>query len=108
MDFLKVAEASDIPPGKMKAFKTGKENVLIANIEGTFHAIANKCPHAHFPLNMGRLDGCVVTCPLHHARFNAETGANVEDAKILFLRLKPKDARCYPVKVENGEVMVGV
>lgn len=108
MEYVKIAAVADIPPGKMKSFKAAGADVLVVNVDGSFHAIGNKCPHAHFPLSMGKVQGCVVTCPLHQARFNVESGANIEDAKILFFKTKPKDAKCYPVKVENENIFVGV
>jgi nitrite reductase/ring-hydroxylating ferredoxin subunit len=35
----------DVPPGKMKGFKVGDLDVLVANVEGTFYAVEGTCPH---------------------------------------------------------------
>jgi nitrite reductase/ring-hydroxylating ferredoxin subunit len=108
MNYVSVAVVSDIPPGQMKTFKAQGKEVLLANVDGKFHALNNKCPHAHFPLGKGKLSGCTVTCPMHHAQFNVETGKNLEDAKVLFIKMKVKDAGCYSVKVEGDNVLVSL
>jgi nitrite reductase/ring-hydroxylating ferredoxin subunit len=108
MNYVSVAGVSDVPPGQMKTFKAQGKEVLLVNLDGKFHALNNKCPHAHFPLGNGKLSGCVVTCPMHHAQFNVETGKNLEDAKVLFIKMKVKDASCYSVKVEGDNVLVSL
>jgi nitrite reductase/ring-hydroxylating ferredoxin subunit len=45
---------------------------------------------------------------MHHAQFNVETGKNLEDAKVLFIKMKVKDASCYSVKVEGDNVLVSL
>jgi 3-phenylpropionate/trans-cinnamate dioxygenase ferredoxin subunit len=108
MDFVKAADASDIPQGKMKAVKVGGKDILLANVGGSFHAVDNKCTHAHAPLSRGKLEDCIITCPLHHAQFDVRTGKNLSDAKILFLKMKAKDTHSYSVKLEGESVLVDV
>ena len=108
MSFVKVAALSDIPPGQMKAVKVDGKNVLVANVQGSFHALNNTCNHAHASLAKGKLEGCVVTCPLHHAQFDVTNGKNLADAKVLFLNMKVKDAQCYKVQVEGNDVLVSI
>ena len=106
MSYVKAAAVSEIPPGKMKAVKLAGADVLLVNVDGAFHALNNKCSHAHAPLSRGKLEGCVVTCPLHHAEFDVNDGKNLSDAKILFIKMKAKDATSYPVKVDGADVLV--
>jgi 3-phenylpropionate/trans-cinnamate dioxygenase ferredoxin subunit len=108
MDFQRAASTADIPPGKMKAVKLEGKEILLANVGGNFHAIANKCTHAHAPLSRGRLEDCVITCPLHHAKFDVTTGKNLSDAKILFLKMKAGNTEVFQVKVEGNDVLVSV
>ncbi|HEY9683158.1 MAG TPA: non-heme iron oxygenase ferredoxin subunit [Oculatellaceae cyanobacterium] len=108
MGFTKTANATEIPPGKMKAIKINGKDILLANVEGKIYAIANQCTHAHAPLSRGKLDGCVVTCPLHGARFDITSGKNLSDAKILFLKMKANDSHSYPVKIEGTDVFVDI
>ena len=106
LNFLRAADAAEIPTGKMKAVKLGGKDILLANVAGNFYAIDNKCPHAHAPLSHGKLEDCAVKCPLHGATFDVTTGKNLTDAKIIFFKMKAKDAHAYKVKVEDANVLV--
>jgi nitrite reductase/ring-hydroxylating ferredoxin subunit len=41
-------------------------------------AIDDRCPHMAAPLSLGRLEGCVIDCPLHNGRFDLCTGDTVQ------------------------------
>lgn len=106
MVFVKLASTSDVPAGKMKAFDLKGQKILLANTNGSFHALTNKCPHIGKPLDKGSLDGYSVTCAYHHAQFDVRDGANLEVAKLLFLKMACAGAKTYPVKIEGSEVLV--
>jgi nitrite reductase/ring-hydroxylating ferredoxin subunit len=50
---------------------------MIANVDGTFYALKNKCTHVGGPLAKGKLEGFVVQCPWHGSKFDVRTGAVV-------------------------------
>ncbi|MCP8304192.1 MAG: non-heme iron oxygenase ferredoxin subunit [archaeon] len=106
MKFVKVAETSEIPMGKMKKVKLEEKEILIANVDGNYYAIENRCTHAGGDLSKGALDGRIVTCPRHGSRFDVTTGKAVSGPKILFLRFKTKDAPSFEVKVEGKDLML--
>ncbi len=108
MEFVRVAAASDLSPGQMKEVAAGGKKLLLANIDGAYYAIAKKCPHLGGNLCKGRLEGAAVRCPLHGARFDVRTGKVMQDPKLLFLKMKTKNAPTFPVKTEGQDVMVGV
>ena len=60
MDYVKVADISEIPFGKMKMVTVGGKEVLIVNLDGKFYAIRNKCTHQGGDLSKGKLEGNVV------------------------------------------------
>jgi 3-phenylpropionate/trans-cinnamate dioxygenase ferredoxin subunit len=51
-----------------------RERVLVANVEGVFHALRDACGHRQAPLSKGTLQGHVIECPLHFATFDVRTG----------------------------------
>jgi nitrite reductase/ring-hydroxylating ferredoxin subunit len=71
-DFIKVAKVSEIPDGEMRVVFNNL--VAVAHSDGSFHAFGNVCPHAGGPIGEGFLDGCVVECPWHAARWDITTG----------------------------------
>jgi len=108
MGFVKVAETQEIPIGAMKMVKPGEKETLIANVEGKFYAIGNKCTHMGGDLYKGKLEGSVVTCPRHGAKFDVTTGRAVSGPKIGFLKLKTGDEPAYEVKVEGNEILIKI
>jgi len=106
LNFTKVAKASDIPVGKMKAVKIGDKDILVANVGGVFYAIADHCTHEGGRLSTGTLEGGVVTCPLHGSRFDVRTGKGVSGSRFLFFRFKVGDVASFEVKVVGDDVLV--
>ena len=95
--FIPVASAADIPPGSMKCVAIDGERVLLANVDGSFHAISDICGHRNAPLSRGRLAGHIVECPLHFAQFDVRTG-KLTDGPV------SADVPVYEVRVEGDTV----
>jgi nitrite reductase/ring-hydroxylating ferredoxin subunit len=74
-----VSTTDEIPIGKMKHVEVRGEEILIANIEGKYYAISDRCGHANASLSKGILNGKIVTCPLHGAQFDVTTGKKIKD-----------------------------
>jgi 3-phenylpropionate/trans-cinnamate dioxygenase ferredoxin subunit len=108
MGFVKVAETQEIPVGTMKMVKPGEKEILIVNLEGKFYAIGNKCTHMEGDLSNGTLEGSVVTCLRHGARFDVTTGKSVAGPKIGFLRMKTGDEPAYEVKIEGNDILLKI
>jgi nitrite reductase/ring-hydroxylating ferredoxin subunit len=73
-DYVSVARASDVPPGTVTRVQAGDRWYALANVDGTFHAIDNNCPHNGGPLGKGRLVGRELECPWHQWRWDVTTG----------------------------------
>lgn len=98
--YVTVAQVQEIPPGTCRTVEV--EGVLLAlcNVNGTFRAVDNTCPHAGGPLGEGSLDGEVLECPWHGWRFNVRTGERPENPEIT--------VTCLQVRVLGSEVQVKV
>ena len=111
---IKVADAEGIQPGTMKEVSVEGGEVLIANVEGRFYAIGNRCPHLRSRLSRGSLEGQIVTCPSHGSRFDVTDGSVVEWAtkipglisKVSQVFRPPRPARVYETRVEDGGVFI--
>ena len=71
-----VAKLSEIPVGTMKRVKAFDTNVLLSNVRGKIYATQDSCGHQKASLSRGTLEGEIVTCPLHRAKFDVTTGRN--------------------------------
>jgi nitrite reductase/ring-hydroxylating ferredoxin subunit len=71
---LEVAKAGEIAPGGMKLVKAGEREIVVCNCDGRYYAVNRRCGHMSGPLEMGALDGTILTCPMHHVQFDVTTG----------------------------------
>ena len=80
-EFLEAAKVSELEKGKMRSVRLKDVNVLIANVDGRFYALDDRCGHMNALLSMGTLKGKIVTCPFHFAQFDVTTGEKINDPK---------------------------
>ena len=78
-EFVEVAKVHEISDGNMKHVEVDGKDVLVANVDGKFYAISNRCGHMNAMLTMGNLKGNTVTCPFHGARFDVTTGKKLSE-----------------------------
>ncbi len=97
--FVKVAQVSEIKPGEMISVEVENEQVLLANVDGSIHAVDDICSHAYATLSEGELTGEQVECPLHGGSFNVTTGEVLGP---------PADepVRVYKVQIEGDDILV--
>jgi len=97
--FVAVAKTVEVPPGEMMFVAVDRERVVLANVEGQFYALRDVCGHRNAPLSRGRLDGCIVECPLHFAQFDIRTGKFIDGPL-------SADVPAYDVRVEAGTIFL--
>jgi len=73
-DYVKVGAPSDFPEGRMVRVDAKGLPVMLVRINGTLNAIGAVCSHAGGPLDEGKLEDCIVTCPWHGSRFDVTDG----------------------------------
>ena len=73
-EFTRFCKLADVPPGSSKAAKLNSTWVLVCNTDDRLFAVSAVCSHQVKPLVNGRVRHCMITCPVHGARFNLETG----------------------------------
>ena len=78
-----IADVNDVPAGKMKHVEVGEKEILVANPDGKVYALCDRCSHMNAPLSSGTLNGKVVTCAAHGARFDVTTGNKVAEPMAL-------------------------
>jgi len=96
-----VIELDEIWEGDLVTRKVEGIDVLFINIKGEVFAYRDKCPHAGTPLSQGLLEDRVLTCSAHLWQFDIVNGG---------IGVNPKNCRLtsYPVKVEDGKVLVQI
>lgn len=72
--FVRVARKEEIPENQVRWFRVEGTEVCVANVDGDYFAIANRCPHMLARLGRGRLEGTLVECPWHGSKFDVTDG----------------------------------
>jgi 3-phenylpropionate/trans-cinnamate dioxygenase ferredoxin subunit len=98
--FVTVAKVREIPPGGVRIVRIDDVEVAVFHVDGAYYALEDVCTHDGGPLAEGPLDGHVVECPRHGARFDVRTGA------VLAL---PATAPVptYEVRIQGDDIQVG-
>jgi nitrite reductase/ring-hydroxylating ferredoxin subunit len=104
--YVRVADTSEIPIGKMKKVLVQGKEVLVANVGETFYAIGNVCTHERGDLSAGTLEGNIVTCPRHKSKFDVTSGKVVSSPKMMLFHPKIQDESVYVVKTEKADILI--
>lgn len=111
--FVEVSGGYEIKSGGMKLFNVAGREVLLARSGDNFYAADNRCPHMGGNLSEGKLEGTVITCPLHHSQFDLTDGHVVRwtdwsGVKLSLTKIlkSPRPIKTYKVKVEGKKVLI--
>ncbi|MEG3174302.1 non-heme iron oxygenase ferredoxin subunit [Sphingomonas sp. ZB1N12] len=74
MSWITAFPDDDLAEGEMKTFDGGPQPILICRVGGQVYAVQDTCTHDTWSLADGFLDGDVVECSLHFAKFCVKTG----------------------------------
>ncbi len=100
-EFIKLASQSDLPAvNEAKEFPVGDRVICVANVNGTLSAMDNVCLHRGGPLGQGVIESDKLVCPWHGWQYDPKTGQVMHNpnAKV----------PVYPIRIENGDVMVEI
>lgn len=108
-----VAHTNELPPGERKIVDVDGKSIGIFNVNGTYAAVLNLCPHEFAPVCLGRVSGTtlpsapqefrwgregeIIACPWHGWEFELLTGKCLTDKKRL---------ATFPVVVENETIFI--
>jgi len=98
--WVRIAAETDLAPGACGEFVAGDRIVALFNVDGKYHALDGICPHQGGPLGKGSLCGAIVTCPWHGFQFDVTSGQHQTSKSLVH--------PTFPVKVENGDVLVEI
>lgn len=96
-----LGNTSDVPQSGLSKFDAGRYEIAVANVDGTFYAFSDVCPHLRCSLAEGELDGTTVRCICHGSRFDVETGEVLRGPA-------KKPVEVYPLRVQGDTLVVDV
>ena len=99
--WIEIARDDELAPGEYKLVDVDDLELALFHVDDGFCCIENKCTHDGGNLVEGDVEGRVVTCPRHGAKFDVCTG------EALTLPAVTPTAT-FPVRVQDGKVEVEI
>ncbi|NKB70235.1 MAG: Rieske 2Fe-2S domain-containing protein [Candidatus Latescibacteria bacterium] len=97
--WIKAAPSNSVAPGEARAIRIGEtRSIALFNVDGTFYATDNQCPHMGYPLTRGVVRHGVLTCDWHGRSFDLEGGG-------CFNR-ECDDLETFAVEVRDEEIWI--
>ncbi len=88
-----------------KTFTINDQKVAVFKIDGSLFAIDDVCPHTEGSLGDGKLDGKIVTCPLHDWQFDITNGNCVSPEEELE---NSWSVETFPARFENDDIILSM
>ena len=130
-----VGTVAELPPGSRKIVDVEGRSIGVFNVNGTFYALRNTCPHQAAPLCRGSVKGMttspgpgqyeyvregeILRCPWHGWEFDLTNGRSIFNPHRVRVRAyqvtveppeegEPEDPAVptYPVTIERGRVVL--
>lgn len=97
--WIRVAAASEVPAGGLRAVSTDAGPVVLANVDGDIYALEDRCSHQDYPLSAGELEHDELECTFHGARFDVCSGRALQLPAI-------GPVRTFEVDVRDDDVFI--
>jgi len=114
-NLVRVSKTSELKDGTMKDVSVNGREILLAKVGNKYYAADNRCPHMRGKLSKGKLEGTVVTCPLHGSQFDLSDGRVVRWLKgsgvvsaVGRVLKSPRQLATYNVNIEDDRILVEV
>ena len=96
----KVGSVGDLAVGQSLVVEAAGRSIAVFNVDGSYYAIDNSCPHRGGPLSEGDLAGRVISCPWHAWRFCVRDGKWADNPRLSVDK--------FDVRVVGDEIQVAV
>jgi 3-phenylpropionate/trans-cinnamate dioxygenase ferredoxin subunit len=112
--FTEVAKVEELKSGTMRKVSAEGQEILLVRVGDKYYAASDRCPHMKGDLSQGKLEGTVITCPVHGSQFDISSGQVVRWLKGgLMSKLggalkMSKALTVYNIKIENDKVLIEI
>jgi naphthalene 1,2-dioxygenase system ferredoxin subunit len=97
--WVRAASRGELTQGEVIGVEVAGRSIALYDADGNIFATDNICTHAYARLSDGWLDGELIECPLHAARFDIRTGKVLDPPATV-------DLKTYPVRLVDDEIQV--
>jgi len=97
---FKICRQEELREGGVKTAKILARTVAVFNLDGQLYGLEGDCKHMKASLASGKIEGTIITCPMHGWRYDIPSGECLEES---WARLKT-----YKAYVEDGHIWVDI
>jgi 3-phenylpropionate/trans-cinnamate dioxygenase ferredoxin component len=112
---VEIGKTGDLKAGEMKMVQVQGRELLLARVDDQFYAAENRCRHMGGNLSRGKLEGTIVTCPLHGSQYDLKDGHVVRwtnwPAPLLAVdqfRSRNRPLPVYSITIEGDRILVNL
>ncbi|MBU0692282.1 non-heme iron oxygenase ferredoxin subunit [bacterium] len=98
--WFKVCPEQELKPGRAKSVRLFGRPFAVFNLDGRLFGIDAACRHMKANLTGGKLEGSVVTCPMHGWKYDVRTGK--------CLTQPDSDVNTLPVKIKDNTIWIEI
>jgi nitrite reductase/ring-hydroxylating ferredoxin subunit len=111
--WVRVCALNHVPTNKAIDLNINGQRLIIARCGDEARVFQGFCTHMLFPLGGSNVEDCVMTCGLHHSRFDVRDGSVVDWStfpplvgRALAAIRERKALRRYETRVTDGDVYI--
>ena len=112
-EFVKIARITELREGTMKKVMVSGRGILLVMVKGRYYAVDALCPHLEGDLSEGTIQDTILTCPMHHSRFDIRDGHVIRWTDLTGIRFSidsrshpPRPLNRYPVRLEADQILI--
>jgi nitrite reductase/ring-hydroxylating ferredoxin subunit len=99
MVLVKLLEVDSVPINSHRYVIVNERELMIFNFRNEFFCYDARCSHAGAPLFEGEIEGDVIVCPWHDARFRIADGSVVDGPAT-------ESLKSYPIIIKDNFLYV--
>jgi 3-phenylpropionate/trans-cinnamate dioxygenase ferredoxin subunit len=99
--WVEACDADEVEEEDVMRFDHGSQTYAIYRIDDEYYATDGLCTHEQVHLADGLVMDNIIECPKHNGRFDIRTGA-AKGAPVCV------NLKTYPVRVEDGKVLINI
>lgn len=105
--WVKVCPVSDLPNGKAINILVNGQRFVVARCDDQAYMVQGYCTHMLYPLKDAKVEGCIITCPLHGSKFDLRDGSVQNWPMPMLEDIKQKKMlRTFETQVKDGIMYV--
>ncbi len=99
--YFRLINSEELPEGERLIFEIENTPIVLFKVNGELFATGDLCSHDSGPIGDGELEGDVIVCPRHGARFDIHSGKALTLPAVTGIPV-------YPTRIVDDFIEIGI